>query len=394
MTKNLSIILIFITTLFGVELTVSSGMSDSQSYSVMSIKNDEEFKCINTATPKSPQDRYICKFRNIPLTYPYKTENRFFFINPTVEKNMMYIEIVPKQKSFIKPLNINNKKSELSSSWIIIGYEKTLPFIMSYENRGLNFPIKIETEPPMYVGLLDVDKKPFIENKRETEVRDFLKVKKLYDENRYKEVISEVDGSVKYSSKSLFLPELLVYKLRALSEEKGNEHDIVDTGKIWIDTFTTHKDLPEVMLLVAKANIDLGYTKEANYYIDVLIEDYKKSLFSQMAMIYKADRLKTNMKEDKALALYKKVLVETKDLRIASIAASRLAKIYISLGEIDRGIEYYGKIFKSNPGFFVEEPLNGYELSSGSIWKFVNHEWGQSLFNMMVMFEEWNVNLC
>lgn len=359
--KKLYFLFFFFTVaVFGLELSVSTGMHDSRQYSVLNITHNNEFKCTNIATPKNPQDRYICKFKEIPLAYPQKTENSFFFINPVVEKDGMFVEIIPKKNSYLVQLKKNEKNLY---SWIIIGYEDKLPFIIKDEKEGLNFPIEIKNDSLFYVGLLDIDKKPFIKNDKDAEIKELLKIKKTYEENRADDVIAEVDNSIKQFPNSLFLPELLVYKLRALSAKTGNEKSIIDIGKIWIDNFTTHKDLPEVMLLVAKASIDLGYTKDADYYMDILINDYNKNLFSQMAMIYKADRYKSSTKEDKAIALYKKVLTETTDIQMASIAASRLAKIHISLGEIESGVEYYTKIFQSNPTFFVQEPMSGYELA-------------------------------
>ena len=68
------------------------------------MEHTEAFSCINTSSPKNPRDRYICKFKNIPLSYPHSTGNKFFVIEPVIEKNDMYIVITPKYHSFLKPI--------------------------------------------------------------------------------------------------------------------------------------------------------------------------------------------------------------------------------------------------------------------------------------------------
>jgi tetratricopeptide (TPR) repeat protein len=275
------------------------------------------------------------------------------------------IVITPKYRSFLKPIKEDHstKTVTMTRKWLFIGYENELPFILSQGVKGLNFPIEIKPEIPLHIGSLDIDKRPMMDEKRVEEVQDFLRVKRLYDESKNSEVAAAVDTAITRSKESLFLPELLVYKLRTLALGQGHEHTILDIGKLWSDTYTSHKDLPEVMLLVAKANIDLGYTKDANYYIDTLINDYSDSLYSQMAMIYKADRFKNSAKAKEASELYLKVLKNTTDMDIASIAATKMAELLISSSRLEEGVEYYKKVFRSNPGFFVKEVMKGYELA-------------------------------
>ncbi len=365
MTRLFLVFFLSFITLFSVEINVASGMSDSNTYSVLTMEHTEAFNCINTASPKNPKDRYICKFKNIPLTYPHSTSNKFFVIEPVIEDNDMYIVVTPKYRSFLKPIKeVHTTDAVLKTKkWLFIGYEEKLPFIMSQGVKGLNFPITIEPELPLHVGSLDIDKKPLQDAQRKEEVEAFLKVKRLFDQGKNQDVLNAVDAAIEYSKESLFLPELLLYKLRTLALGRGNEHKILDIGKLWADTYTSHKDLPEVMLLVAKANIDLGYTKDASYFIDVLINDYSKSIYAQMAMIYKADRYKSNTKFEKASELYLKVLKNTSDIDIASIAASKLAEMLIPASKVEEGMTYYKKIFRSNPDFFVKDVMKGYELA-------------------------------
>lgn len=365
MTRFFSLFFLSFSLLLSVEINVASGMSDSRSYSVLTMEHEEAFNCINTASPKNPRDRYICKFKNIPLSYPHSTSNKFFMIEPVIEANNMYIVITPKYHSFLKPIKEVHTTDEVryTKKWLFIGYEKELPFIMSQGVKGLNFPIEIKPELPMHVGSLDIDKQPLMDETRKAEVEAFLKVKRLFDQGKNEDALLAVDAAIQYSKESLFVPELLLYKLRILALGKGNEHKILDIGKLWADTYTSHKDLPEVMLLVAKANIDLGYMKDAKYFIDVLINDYSKSVYAQMAMIYKADRYKSNTKFDQASELYLKVLRNTQDIDIASIAASKMAEMLIPASKVEQGMAYYKKIFKSNPDFFVKEVMKGYDLA-------------------------------
>ena len=364
MTRLLPFFFFLCSGLFALDVHVASGVYEGKSYSVLTLTHDNYFNCVNTATPKNPQDRYICPFEKIPITYPYKSQNKFFTIEPLVQDEKLYLIITPKLKSYIKVLEPLEGNKNLSKKWLLVGYEDKLPFIHENAKPGLGFKVEINPDVPLHVGSLDIDRTPMQDEKRQTEVKDFLRVKELFEKGENGDTLSAIDSAIKYSKESLFLPELLLYKMRTLVLLGGKEHETIDIGTLWVDTYTTHQDLPEVMLILAKANIDLGYMKEAQYYIDVLIHDYSESLYSQMAMIYKGERYEAASKQKEAAELYEKVLIGTKNVEMASLAAAKLAALFISIGNVETGLEYYKKIFQSNPAFFVKEVMRGYEYAT------------------------------
>jgi tetratricopeptide (TPR) repeat protein len=152
----------------------------------------------------------------------------------------------------------------------------------------------------------------------------------MYKEKKYNSVVRIANRVIEKNANSIFLPEILAYKIRALDEQKKYPQ-LIEVSEPWVETYTTHKDLPEMMLLTAKAYLKIGNTKKADYYIDVLIRDYKKSIYSQLATIYKADRLQSMIKEAEAMILYRRVLDNTKDVEVASIAANKLAGGYTNI---------------------------------------------------------------
>jgi len=349
----------FIGIVSGVEIVVSSGIHKEKPYSVVNIINDTDFKCINLANAKKPKNRFLCAFDKIPLKYPLKSENNFFSIKPFIKDEKLYILITPKTKSLLKTYG------KRKNHWIILAYTDKVPFIIesAKTKEGINFKINIKNKKPYFVGSLDVDKKPFVNKKRKKEIKDFLKTQKMYKEKKYDDVLRIANRVVEKNPDSIFLPEILVYKIRTLDDQK-KYMELLEVSEPWIETYTTHKDLPEVMLLSAKAYLKVGNTKKADYYIDVLIRDYKKSIYSQLATIYKADRLKNMIKESEAMILYRRVLDNTKNIEVASIAANKLAELLLKYDKVEEGINYYKKIYSANPNFFVKEnPIKAYDLA-------------------------------
>jgi len=348
--------------LLALEITVSNGITKQKPYSILNITNQTDFECKNLYSVKNPVDRYLCSFDKVPISFPTPSENSFFAIKPLIKNEKLFILITPKEKSILKKYN---SKKKLSSHWIIVGYINNPPFISKPTKikEGLNFDISIKNDMPYFVDSLDIDRKPLNDKKAKKSINDFLKIKKLYEEKKYERVIQLANIITKKYPNSIFLPEILAYEIRSLDEMK-KYIKLIDIAKIWIETYTTHEDLPEMMLLGAKAYLETGNTKKADYYIDLLIRDYEDSIYSQLATIYKAKRLESMVKEAQAMVLYRKVLNHTKDIDIASIAASKLARLLLKHEKAQEGINYYKKIYSANPSFFTKEnPLSAYDLA-------------------------------
>jgi hypothetical protein len=350
-------------TLYAVTFSIESGSTEkenSERYTILTISADAPFLCENLATPKKSKIIYQCHFEEVPMIKPEATRNAFFIVEPKIIRNKFYIDITPLYSSKLLPFFKTKivPTPEKSEIWIITGFKKSQPFTSNKKVSGLKLPIEINFDHKLFVGSLDISKTPLMNKKRAADVNNFLSIQEKFKNGFYEEVIGEVDYIINEHNEFLFLPEVLTLKIQALNLIGNQEERILDTGLLWIKTYTAHKDMAQIMLLVAKAYLDMGIPSESMYFLDVLIEDYSETLYAKMAKIYKADRARTIGDSALALRLYKDVYFNSKDLNMASLAADRLADYYMQMQKPDLAMKYYSKIYEKNINFFMKDGID------------------------------------
>lgn len=365
------LLLLFSSNLFSLNIIVSLGEDSNSSYSLLEVDRKEPFSCEHIEATHTKRDYIKCEFGKLPLIKPEGTENSFFTIKPYVIKQTLFIEIIPKYQVRLFPKmiatledkNIYKKELEYSKKWFVLGYKKKLPYLKKKELDGINFPIKIKEWDYPTIGTLDVGGFPIGDENNE-EFIEYNALKRLYDREDYRTLIARIDRKLRNKEvNKLFMPEILAFKIKALSKQKKKDREIVETGAPWVKAYTSHKDLPNIMLIVAKSYQDMGIIKESNNLLDTLIKEYPGDSNAELAMIYKGDKLITEGKSFSAKKFYEKVLYSSDDIEVASIAASRLGKYYLINEDAKQASDLYKKILKSNPKFFVKDIEESFRLA-------------------------------
>ena len=82
---------------------------------------------------------------------------------------------------------IYDTKVKMSKHWMILGFEDKEPFIKNndYSDVSINFPFSYKKYSFPYVGSLDMEGNP-VHVRRVRDVKEYIKIKKLYENKRYK----------------------------------------------------------------------------------------------------------------------------------------------------------------------------------------------------------------
>jgi len=358
MARLFTFISVAATPLFALQLSLSSGLLEEDPYSVLTLTHHQPFKCINTKTKYDPQDRYLCKFSRVPIKQPVSTKNRFFLIDPFVQQDKFFIEITPLHNSYLYPMKTSHSGSH---EWVLLGYQGRIPFINTTPPKGLQFDVALDGAPLLGVGSLDISGTPLMNKERTRDVSVYLEIKELYEKGEYEDAAEMIEVEIKKHASQIFMPEILAYKVRLLAKEEDKDSELRDIAKPWVKTFTTHKDLPEMLYLLANAELSLGGTTDGFYYIDILRTDYKKSLYSEKATLLYGDRMVYGGRQPEAKSTYENLYLNTQRVEIASEAAWKLGKILMQEGKTLKGLMLFRKIFNKNPDFFAANIDQAYE---------------------------------
>ncbi len=348
---------------------------------ILHIIDTNPFTCRKKAI-NIEQNEYICKIKGkneVKIT-PKKSKALELYI--TNKDKFTFISIKPKEKVKIfkinKPLykreTISNLKNRYAKHWIFIFYQNKLFLKDSSNQNGINFPIDFLKEKTPCIGALDLSGTPISYLNNSKDINVYLSIKNDYDKGRYNFVIPEIKKALKNYPNSIFINDLMLYYIRSLNKiletkvenpniEDLNYDEIIKLGKKWIKEFPSNQNIPEVLYYIAKAYQNLGQGSDAKYFYDILITEHPKSKYAKLGIIAFADSLYSKNKKQKAIELYKDVLYSTKDIQIASIAANKLANIYIKMKRYKKAKAYFRKIIEANPNFFLKDHQKAYDLA-------------------------------
>ncbi|WP_458700710.1 tetratricopeptide repeat protein [Sulfurospirillum sp. 1307] len=379
MKKIFIYILIITSQLYSLNVSLNSALEEGTSYSLLHVEDNEPIFC--EEIPKElGKSVYLCKFDKIVKT-PLKPkvmklvdidflekEKEFFIrISPKVESKLIAV----KEKLYEeKEIGIKNEKPKYKH-WMVLLYEKS-PFVQKKVNDGINFPIMFPKNEKPYVGALDLNGAPisYVQSK---DIRLYIDLKKAYENNKYDNVIDDsLEITEKYPN-SIFKSELLLYRLRAIDkglEENNprvaNKYDyntITQEGKAWIKAFPSDNNIPEVLMLISKAYLNMGFKADANYFLDILVSEHKDSSFTKKAILIFADSLYNSRQQDKAIKLYKEVLYSARDLDVAASAAIRLSEKELDRKKKQSAREYLIKVLDANEEYLLKDRTASYELA-------------------------------
>jgi len=366
--------------LLALELALNSGKENKINYAILHIMDANPFYCemIPDAFDKK---RYLCKIER-PISNPIKPKNMKIAELSFYEKEgNFYIAVEPKIDSKLIPVEdtlyettdvLAKPRAKLYTHWTILFQEKPL-----YEKKSLydniDFPIAYTKNEMPSVGALDLNGKP-ISYAQSKDIQLYLDIKKDYEHGNYDDVVKNVKRVLNSFPNSIFRSELELYKMRSMDkilstrmEDSGefsfNENDIVEIAKRWTKLFASDENIPEVLMLMTKSYLKMGSKSDANYFLDILVNEHPDNVYTKKAILLFADSLFIKKEKDKAMKLYLDVLYSAQDLDVASEAAIRLSDHQMDAGKLKEAKEYLLKVLNVNANYLLKDPEASHKLA-------------------------------
>ncbi len=357
--------------LFSLSLVVSRGSYNDEKYSVIELERLEPFLCKEIYEETKTQADFLCTFSKIPLTRPVESQNDFFYIKPYTKDKIFHLLIQPKHKAVLIPQlesmleakSLYEEEPRGYRKWIVVGYEKNPPFLQRQKNEGINFAIKMDAGSLPSVGALNIEGEP-ISSLDNADFKEFNAFEKMFNDGDYSDLLRRINTKLERKEiNKLFMPEILALKIKTLVILGREPREILESGIPWVESYTSHKDLPEIMLRVAQAYMKLGIVQEGMKLFNALIREYPGNSYAELAMIYSGEKLQKEGKVSSAKALYEKVLYSSDDVDVASLAAFNLANYYLLSDDVKAASGFFEKIITSNPKFFAADFKKYYNLA-------------------------------
>nr|WP_201351895.1 hypothetical protein [Hydrogenimonas urashimensis] len=302
----------------------------------------------------------------MPETDLKPIRSEFFKIDFQAIQKRFFVRIVPKRRSFIRPLPppiherpvLPAKELSKAKHWVVIGYEDAPPYLGKEKrfDEGLAFPLDLRSYAIPVVGAVDINGEPVF-MKENRDIEKFMALKEAFNAKKYKKAYDLASEALELYPHSIFASDFLRYKIKALvrSGMKENADEIIKLGKIFIKRYASDEYLPEVLLLMARVYSATGFLSDANYFFNRLIQEHKDTKFGTLGLIYLGDQLYINGKVKEATKLYLDAYYSAKDLDVASLAAYKLGVRYLERGKTKEAIEYFRKILEKNRAFLLRD---------------------------------------
>lgn len=349
--------------LTALEVSLTGAKENFQDYSTLHIKENNKFICEERKDDFGEITQIICTFSKQPEQNFRKLQNDFFTIEGVLKIKTFYLIITPMYKLKLFPMVFNLSSDDtvyqaqvkVSDHWMIVGYKDKFPYIKNdkISDNSINFPFSLNKDTLPFVGGLDIKGNPIHIHKVE-DVTNYLQIKKYYKDKRYEDALSLIKEVAHKYPDTLFMSELLLYKIKVLNELKQYD-SLITVSKEYLKEFSSDESVPEVLSLTARAYGKIGQDTDADYFYDRLFSEHENSIFAKWGYIYRGEMLEDSGNISKAVELYKKALVETDDITLAATAAYNLAKSKASSSDAKGASFYIGKILHAKPSFFMAQ---------------------------------------
>ena len=356
--------------LFALELSITGAKENFSPYSTLHLKDSSPFLCQETKNDFNIVTKIVCAFAKKPPRKMRLLQNNFFKIENIVKKKTFFIMITPYHKIKLYPMifdmTVNKAVYQpdvsLAKHWMIVGYKDTLPFIKkeAVVDTSINFPFELDKNNLPFIGSLDIKGNP-VHIKRVGDVTDYLKIKKLYSDKKYEGCLELIEDVMQDYPNSLFNAELIFYKIRVYSKIDDNDN-VVKMSKMYLKEYSSDENVPEVLSLLAYSYYKIGMSTDADYFFDRLFSEHENSEYSKLGFIYIGEMLESSGASSKAISYYKRALNETSRIDTAAMAAYKLAKYYITTGNMQEGSKYIMKIVNAKPAFFIDDLVTSMNL--------------------------------
>jgi len=349
-------------------------MESSSAYAILDLKDNVPFKCYPHKVEDGRTEEYRCTFSFMLKALFKIVKSDFFNISYETTKKDFILKIEPLKESKLFSLPpilyeksiIEKEPKKISKHWIIVGYEKSLPFLGDDKTfyDSLSFPIDWEKFVYLSVGAVDISGNPvFVEKNRDVE--KFMEIKKAYKNRKYKDVLELVEISKELYPDSIFSVDFLRYKIKALAEIdiKENAEEIIKLSLDYIKKYPQDEKVPEILLYLARVYNSIGQVSDSDYFYNRLMQEYKGSKYANLGKIYLADQYFSTGRLKESMKLYKDALYSAKDLEVASLAAYKLVIRNLDIGKLKETVFYLKKLWKKNPNFILRDSEDAHKLA-------------------------------
>jgi tetratricopeptide (TPR) repeat protein len=246
----------------------------------------------------------------------------------------------------------------------MVGYKEKFTLLADKKNseKSLNLPITFPKYEPLYVGSLDIAGNP-VHIKQAGDVSGYLKAKKSFVNKDYTGTVQAVDEIIKSFPDSIFMSELLYYKIKALSKLKKYD-EVTALSKVYLRNYASDENVPEVLSLTAMGYSQEHQNSDADYFYDRLFSEHSDSVFSKKGLIYKGDQLLEAGDSKKGIEYYQRALNETNDIDTAATASQKIANYYLSGTSAKKAQSYVDKILQADPAYFLKERDDSLKFAS------------------------------
>jgi len=342
------------------EIKFSLATQNSQQYSLLEIKNSKRFICDTFKDDFNNIKELICAFNEKPIVPIKRVSDDFFKLSTRIKGKQFFVIIQPKKKmklfaenfDLLRDKVIFNTHTNISKSWVLVGYKEKLPFIQQVKQKpkDINFPVYFDESSYPSVGGLDLKGNP-IEMQNVDDINEYTQIKKAYDDKDYENVLYKINDILKEYPNSIFKSEILYYKIHSL-HELGNYDDVINLAKKFLKEYSSDEHVGEVLLDLAHAYSKSGLFIDADYFFDRLFNEHKGEDVAYQGMIYKGIQYVQSGDNKKARKYFKSALYNTANIEIASRAAFELAKMNIVKLHFAQAELLFKKIEESNDKFF------------------------------------------
>ena len=367
-------LLLFLIPLYlnALEISFQSGKENFEKYTVLHVKANSPFICEPQIDDFNNITKVICAFSKRPDQVLKPLNDDFFNVVSEIKKGTFFLIVTPVHKMKLLPdvFDVPNEttffksKVRLSKSWVMVGYKENFPLLSEKKKSDsrLNLPVTFAKNDLLYIGSLDIEGNP-VHIKQAQDVTGYLKAKKSFDAKDYAGTLQIVDEIIKSFPDSIFMSELLYYKIKALSKLKNYE-EVVALSKTYLRSYSSDENVPEVLSLTAMGYSKMSQNSDADYFYDRLFSEHADSDYSKIGMIYKGDQLVDAGSSKKALEYYQKALDETNNVDTAATASEKIANFYLNGASAKKAQSYVDKIIQANPAYFLKDVDDSLKFAS------------------------------
>jgi tetratricopeptide (TPR) repeat protein len=345
------------------DIVIKVAKETHKSYSIINLRDTNKFLCQEFKDDFKKVVKIVCAFDKLPSSKFNDLQNDFFKIKTEIKNKTFFLVITPIHDMKLMPMSFDLTKDDIlfkptikiSSSWMILAYQDKPPLLKKnqFSETSINFPYTHPSNKLPFVGGLDIDGNP-VHIKKVGDVKSYLKIKDLYKKKQYKEAFDTIKEIEQKYPNTLFLAELLYYKIKIYSMLDDYDKAIA-SSKIFLREFSSDPNVSEVLSLIANAYAKLGINSDAEYFFDRLFTEHAGSVYAQWGYIYKGEMLELSELVPRAIDFYLKALNETVDINVATDAGYKLAHIYLVNSKSKESAKYTQKIAKVKPEYFLDK---------------------------------------